>query len=131
MDILAGMSGLKTGIDLLRSLRDALKSGQMKPDEVAGRIGEIYDYIVDSKDALVDAKDRIQELQAQLKSLNDESVFRSSLIFDSAGLYSRRVGNIEEVYCSACLDTDNKRLRVTGGGPDTGAPFRHIHGYRE
>ena len=33
----------------------------MKADDVASRIGEIYDSIVDSKDALNDAKDALAE----------------------------------------------------------------------
>ncbi len=49
-------------------MRDAAKAGSLKPDEFAGRVGDIYDYIVDSKYALIEAKDEIQELKAQLRT---------------------------------------------------------------
>jgi hypothetical protein len=41
-------------------------SCDLKPEEIPFRMGEIYDYIVDSKDALVDAKDEISKLKAEL-----------------------------------------------------------------
>jgi hypothetical protein len=66
MDIATGLSALKTSTDLLRALREKLKSGEVKGEEVIGRIGEIYDYIVESKDALVDAKDEIYALKEKL-----------------------------------------------------------------
>jgi len=69
MNILAGMSGLKAAADMTRALRDGLEAGSIKQDEIAGRIGEIYDYIIDSKDALVDAKEEIENLKAQVASL--------------------------------------------------------------
>src|SRR5258707_202702 len=69
MDVASGMSGLSAAVNLARSLRESLKSGEMKSDEIAGRIGEIYDYIVDSKDALVDAKDQIADLKDEIRRL--------------------------------------------------------------
>jgi hypothetical protein len=68
MDIATGLSALKTSTDLLRALRDRLKSDDVKREEVIGRIGEIYDYIVESKDALVDAKDEIHQLKDKLRN---------------------------------------------------------------
>ena len=70
MDIATGLSALKTSTDLLRSLRERLKNGEAKGEEVVGRIGEIYDYIVESKDALVDAKDEIYALKEKLRAKN-------------------------------------------------------------
>lgn len=68
MDMTSGLSALKTSTELLRSLRERLKSGEAKGEEVIGRIGEIYDYIVESKDALVEAKDEIYSLREQLRA---------------------------------------------------------------
>ena len=53
MTIAAGLSGLKAAADLTRILRDGLKSGQITVDQLSGRIGEIYDYIINSKDHLL------------------------------------------------------------------------------
>ena len=75
MSITSGLAGLEAAGDLTKAMRDAAKAGTLKPDEFAGRVGEIYDYIVDSKDALVEAKDEIQDLQSQIKAFNDEKEF--------------------------------------------------------
>jgi hypothetical protein len=144
MDILTGMSGLKTGIELLRSLREALKSGQMKPDEVAGRIGEIYDYIVDSKDALVDAKDEIQTLRdeirqqkEQVRELERKIAEEHTFVFLHGAYWVQFTKpthhtaeegipvcsmHYEGPYCPTCKDADSKsvRLRDLGRGAAAG-----------
>jgi hypothetical protein len=50
----------KLPVCLLRynQLRDAVKSGGIKDDEISGRIGESYDYIIDSKAALIGCERR-------------------------------------------------------------------------
>lgn len=70
-EIATGLGALKTGADLTWTLRDGLKSGDIKRDEIASRIGEIYNIIVDSKAALIDAKDEISRLQDELLRLRD------------------------------------------------------------
>lgn len=128
MSILTGMTCLKAAAELTRMLRDGLKSGQIKGDDIAGRIGEIYDYIVDSKDALVEAKDEIQELKAQIAAFNDDRAFRNSLKFDPAGIYVRQGPQGDEFYCSSCLDSDGKKVRLIAGSY---ASRCHVHGYRQ
>ena len=81
MDIASGLSALKTSTDLLRSLRDRLKSGEVNGAEVIGRIGEIYDYIVESKDALVDAKDEIYALKEKLRSAEKHYDYRFNAVW--------------------------------------------------
>lgn len=56
------MAALKTAADLTRSLREAAKAGSLKPDEFAGRVAEVYDYIIDSKEALLSAQEMISRL---------------------------------------------------------------------
>jgi len=70
MDLATGLSALNSSRELLRALRERLKNEDLKREEVIGRIGEIYDYIVDSKDALVDAKDEIYALKEKLARKN-------------------------------------------------------------
>jgi hypothetical protein len=114
MDILAGMSGLKTGIDLLRSLRDALKSGHLAPDEVAGRIAEIYDFIVDSKDALVDAKDEIQALKDKIRSLEDTADLHKRVRFHDQAVWKAGDKDFEEgPFCPVCWSLNSKLVRPT------------------
>ena len=74
MTIAAGLSGLKAAADMTKMLRDGLKAGSIKPDEIAGRIGEIYDYIIDSRVALNDAQEEIRSLKQQLDSMNRDAL---------------------------------------------------------
>jgi hypothetical protein len=130
--ISAGLTFVNTASTLLRNLRDGLKSGEIKQDELPGRIGEIYDCLNDSKAALLDSKDEMQQLQSKVRSLQDEKDFRDSLTYDVNGLYRRKTtSGVEEVYCSACLDGDNKRVRTTEEGPCSPPSLVcYIHGYR-
>ena len=70
MDIVCGLSAIKTAADLTRAIRDAAKSGSLKSDEFAGRVAEVYDYIADSKESLLDAQEQISKLQAQIRDLS-------------------------------------------------------------
>ena len=112
---------------MLKVLREGLKSDQIKQDEIAGRVGEIYDYIADSKDALVEANVEIKELRAKIRALEDDTEFKKSLSFDERGYYKRNGPEAQELYCSSCLDEKHQRIRLTGAE----TPVCHIHGYRE
>ncbi len=67
MNIVAGLGGIKAAAEMTKALRDGIKAGQIKADEIAGRIGEIYDYIIDSKAALIEAQSEIKALGASFR----------------------------------------------------------------
>ena len=73
---------MRAAADLTKALRDGIKEGSVKSDEIAGRIGEIYDYIIDSKAALVDAKEENEALKTELKTLKDPQVLATGLEHD-------------------------------------------------
>jgi hypothetical protein len=140
VDILTGLSGLKTAADLTRMLRESLKSGQIiKGDEIAGRIGEIYDYIVDSKDALVDAKDQIVQLRDEIKKLQNalerekKYVFMHGVYWETFEITGLHIhddeGNpISEIryhgpFCPLCKDGDDKAVHLKkSGATENGVP---------
>ena len=107
MNIAAGLSGLNAAVTMTRALRDGLKSGSVKPDEIAGRIGEIYDYIIDSKSALADAQEEIRHLKAQLDSLN-----RDAGVFLEGGVNweKRPDERYDGPLCPVCWGLNHKRL---------------------
>jgi hypothetical protein len=49
MALLEGLASTKTEVELVRAIRDAAARGELKQDEFAGRIAEIYDYIINAK----------------------------------------------------------------------------------
>ncbi len=128
MSILAGLSALTAAANLTKTMRDAAKSGTLKPEEFTGRVGEIYDYIIDSKAALVDAQEAMLQLQAKIRAFDDDKEFKSGLEFDPKGYYRRKGAGGDEFYCSACLDLNNKRSRLTG---TRRALSCDVHGYRQ
>lgn len=108
MDITAGLSGLKSATELIRVLREKLKAETVAQDEIAGRIGEIYDYIVDSKDALIDAKDEAESLKDQLKKLKEMSDLKSRLEFDGQVFWLAAGDKWDGPFCPICWNADEK-----------------------
>src|SRR5713226_9303946 len=103
MSLATGLSALNAATNLTRSLRERLKSGEIKAEEIIGRIGEIYDHIVDSKDALVEARDEIQDLKSQLQSFNDRKQIHSELHHDGYVYWRKHSdGNTSGPYCVFC-----------------------------
>jgi hypothetical protein len=107
MNIAAGLSGLKAAAEMTKALRDGLKSGQIPVDQLSGRIGEIYDYIIDSRAALVDASEEITELKDELYALK-----KDALVFLDGGVNweKRPDGQYDGPLCPACWGLNNKRL---------------------
>ncbi len=93
MTIAGGLAGLKAAAELTKALRDAAKSGVVKPDEFAGRVSEIYDYIIESRVALADAQEELQNLKYELKALRDTSAIAADLVFDVSPIGENRRGN--------------------------------------
>src|SRR5260370_32586616 len=107
MNISAGLSGLKAAAEMTKMLRDGLKAGSIKPDEIAGRIGEIYDYILDSKVALVDAHEEIAALKEKIRSFNTDAL----VFLDSEVYWEKRSDNkYDGPLCPVCWGIDHKRL---------------------
>jgi hypothetical protein len=110
--ILAGLGGLKAAADMIRALRDGLKAGTINGDEIAGRVGEIYDYIIDSKDALVDAKDEIEMMKKELADLRETRSLGASLQHDGKVYWIPKGGRWDGPFCSRCWDVDGKLVRL-------------------
>lgn len=86
----------------------------MRPEEIAGRIGEIYDYIVDSKDALVEAKDEIQSLKTKLQIINDRREISNQLTHDGYVYWRKHPDGIRTgPYCVFCWEKEDKLVPLT------------------
>jgi hypothetical protein len=147
MDLISGLSGLRAAVELTRALRDAAKAGDIKPDEFAGRVGEIYDYIADSKDALIDAKDQIRDLKDEIRKLNAAAEEEQQFQF-LHGVYWKpyevrvhdeefeAINNAEKweirwdgPFCPLCKDDIGKiiRLEEQGKAYEGGGPMRAFY----
>src|SRR5712691_4217749 len=97
MDVASGLTALGTAVDLTRALRDAAKAGSIRADEFVGRVAEIYDYIIDSKDALFTAQTRISELQSEINEVKSY-VFHHSVCWRTLP-----DGSEDGPFCPVCV----------------------------
>jgi len=110
MDLVAGLSGLKTASDLTTRLREALKNREVKLDEVVARIIEIQDLISDGRTALIDAQEDIIKRTAEIGKLNEELKrltasldLSERVIFHDHANWKRLDGDVEEgPFCPSC-----------------------------
>jgi hypothetical protein len=121
MSLATGLSALNAATNLTRSLREKLKSGEIKGEEIIGRIGEIYDNIVDSKDALVEARDEIHQLDERIDELKRLWDFGKDLK-PKFGVYWRE----DFPYCPSCWEQERKLTRLGGPVVDQVAGYLHI-----
>ena len=109
----AGLSSLKTAADLLKLVREGLKSGEIKQDELAGRIGEIYDCIGDSKDSLLNAKEQIQNLNEEVRDLKAQLKQRAEMKHAEGVYWTRDDGP----FCRLCWELPpHLKVRLTTKG---------------
>jgi hypothetical protein len=114
--IATGLSGLKAAAEMTKMLRDGLRAGQVKAEDIAPRIGEIYDYIIDSKAALYDAQEQLGVMNDRIRQLIDNSHIAEQLISEGSA-YFRMVGDKKVgPFCTACWDDTQKLVRITYGG---------------
>ena len=113
LEISAGISALKSAADLAKTIRDGLKSGQINQSEIPGRIGEIYDYIIDSKAALLDSEEKNRDLKRRIEEYDSLNEIAADLEMVQDGRYyvrrSERDQNVFVPYCPVCWGA-NKRL---------------------
>jgi regulator of replication initiation timing len=133
MNISAGLAGLKAAADLTKSMRDAAKAGTLKPDEFAGRVGEIYDYIIDSKAALVDTQEENIRLREELRSLREDSEERNAikgeLVAEDNAYFRIADATKTGPYCTACWDNGDRLVRLTNSGLRSlpGLGWKHVY----
>jgi len=105
MEISSGLSALKAAADLTRAARDAAKAGLLKPEEFAGRVAEIYDYIIDSKEALLTAQQEFSILR------NENETLKSTVFHHSVSWRKVPDGPEDGPFCPICVSEGiNMRL---------------------
>jgi hypothetical protein len=124
MDLGTGLGALRAAVDLSRALRDGAKAGTIKPDEFAGRVGEIYDYIADSKDALIDAKDEIQTLKEEVKELREQIAKKQrGTVHDHAAWKILEDGSEQGPYCPNCYEKNGTFIQPQRGALNDGTVY--------
>ncbi|HYL78937.1 MAG TPA: hypothetical protein VEU96_32400 [Bryobacteraceae bacterium] len=127
--ITAALGSAKVILDLLKNAKDAqLAMG------ITREVANVQGQLIGVQQQALQLQAENQELKNRLNALDDDKHFRDSLDYDAAiGVYRRKDSKgREEIYCSTCLDSDNKRVR-TSEERSTVPPTLvcHIHGYRQ
>jgi hypothetical protein len=125
-DIGAGLAALKTAADLTKTLRDAIKSGKVKPAEMDALITQIYDQIIDSRAAAVDAQEEIRKLKEEMRALTDKSQLEKDLTFDGDVYWMK---NDDFPYCPLCWGSDSKLVRLQNYSTDLYGGVRKTNYY--
>lgn len=134
MDLIVGLGTLKTASELATRLREALKSRDVKLDEVAARLIEIQDLIVDGRGALIEAQEQLIGKNEDLADLRRQVVALQAAIRGKEalkymhGAYWRAFevdkgetdpdGNsyveihYDGPFCPTCHDADGKAVRL-------------------
>jgi hypothetical protein len=108
--IASGLSAIKTGFELIKSVRELLKDPEVDTSEVLARLIELQDLMLNARVALVDADEENGKLKATIAELTRMAEFGKD--FKSAhGLYWHSLNP----YCPTCWDVDRKTVRL--GGP--------------
>lgn len=108
--ITGALGGLKTAGELLKAVRDGIKSKQMKLDDVPGQISEAYSHLIEAKTVLTEAKDEISRLQAELAKLKD--FVENYELRDN--VYWRK--GTRDAYCPLCMGDKQKAVPLQNKG---------------
>jgi hypothetical protein len=132
-----GLATLKTAYDLSKGVRDALKSREVKLDEVTARMIEIQDLITEGRSALIDAQEELFKKNEELASMRrkvselevaiskkDELTFlhgvywRTSQIKDGEDAEGNGRSHVyyDGPFCPLCKDVDTKAVRMNHSG---------------
>jgi len=129
MEIASGLSALRAAADLAKALRDGAKGGSIKADDFAGRIAEVYDYIIDSKEALSSAQEHIAKLRLENERL------KTYAFHHSVNWRSLPDGKEDGPFCPTCVSEGvDMRLLLRSVLDQTGAslhlycPKNHVEG---
>lgn len=107
--ITAGLSATKTGFDLARSIREALKKEKVDPKEISNQLIELQELLLQAKTALISAQDEKTELVKKIEELQRANAIGAQFEFDEGVYWFRNYP-----YCPNCWDADKKPTRLDG-----------------
>jgi hypothetical protein len=119
----AALSGLKTISDLLKSASDVNLATRINA-EVIGIQGQL----INVQQQALSLQNENQELREKLRAIETDQSFRQELTFKNNVYIKNPSRPDQEIYCSACLDLDKKRVRIGIEGGSYACPK---HGYME
>jgi len=112
LSITAGISAAKTGLDLLRGVRELLKQDSVDRNEISNRLSELQELLSDAKTSLSDAQDENREIQSRVNELERLWDFGKDLQ-PKHGVYWKD----KYPYCPSCWEANRQPIRLSGPEP--------------
>jgi hypothetical protein len=116
MNLPALISTAKTGFELTRSLREAIGTQQIQPNEVVARLIEIQSLILDLQGSLHEVAEENRALKIENEELQRQQDLSLEVTFEQGV-----AGYKEFPFCPTCWLSDRKLTRLSG-------PWHFYHG---
>lgn len=108
MDVVGGLSAVKTGFDLLKEAREQLRKNKPDLATVVDRIAEAQSLLLDAQSALNESAEENRELKEQADERHRLAEFAKEFT-ESEGVYWRR----DIPYCPNCWNSERKPIQLT------------------
>ena len=113
MDIASGLSALKSGFDISRTINQRIKEGKSYPNEIADQLLQLQQLMLDSQRALNDAAEEIRTLKEEIAVLKETGKIEQDLEWvEDGGFWVRKSETSSGTaicYCPLCWG-DGKKL---------------------
>jgi|ERR1700733_6343253 len=128
MELVTGLSFLKTASDLITRIKESLAARDVRLDEVLARIIEIQNLISDGRVAVIDAQEQLAEKNRTIQALEDEirklqgqlSKRRQGHVHDNAVWKVLNEGAEEGPYCPNCFEKTGNFIQPHRGAVNDG-----------
>ena len=112
MDIASGLSALKSGFEISRTINQRIKEGKSYPNEIADQLLQLQQLMLDSQRALNDADEEIRKLKEEIVGLKGTQLLEQDLEWVEDGGFwvrkSERDLGIAIRYCPLCWGDGQK-----------------------
>ena len=119
MAIAEGLTAIKTGFDLAKSIAEYVKQEKPDPNEISSRLLLLQQYMLDSQSALNGAQEEIQQLKNQIEEQKRLQDIASDMEYvEDGGFYirkSEKAAGKTIAYCPLCWKAANADVPLNHG----------------
>lgn len=137
IEIITGLTATKTGLDLIKGVRELLKPEKVDRTAVQARLGELQEALYQAREALGDAQEakrnqahEIADLKRLVEDLKMQADISGDLQMQADGQFLIRKSEKDAgqliPYCPVCWGEKSKLIPLTPGGLE-GNYFCAIH----
>jgi len=109
MGIVEGISAVKTGFQLAKSIGELARKGEIDGNEVATRLIALQSYMLDSQSALNEAWEEQRKMAEQITALEAKLNFQATMKFEEPLCWQ---DGDQTPYCPSCWETKRDAIHV-------------------